>query len=208
MGVSGRKEVMTKSNNSISKFLLEFGPVLIFFLSYRYAPIGPEFTDNPDLGKIIFATKVFIPIIIISLAISWVQTKELAKMPLLTAIVVLVFGGLTIWLQNDTFIKMKPTIVYVSFGSILAFGLSRNQSYLKSLMGSALFMEDEGWFILTKRFVVLFFSMAIINEAVWRLMSTNDWITFKTFLLPAVTFFFLFFQYPIFRDYLIDKNKH
>ena len=198
---------MTKSNNSIGKFFLEFGPVLIFFLSYKYAPIGPEFDDNPDLGKIIFATKVFIPVIVISLLIGWIQTKELAKMPLMTAIVVLVFGGLTIWLQNDTFIKMKPTMVYLSFGSILAFGLSRNKSYLKSLMGSALLMEDEGWLKITRRFVILFFSMAIINELVWRLMSTNDWITFKTFLLPAATFLFLFFQYPIFRDYLIDKKN-
>ncbi len=197
---------MTNGNNSISKFFLEFGPVVIFFLSYKYAPIGPEFGDNPDLGKIIFATKIFIPIILISLLIGWVQTKELAKMPLMTALVVLVFGGLTIWLQNDTFIKMKPTIVYLSFGSILAFGLTRNKSYLKSLMGSALLMADEGWFILTKRFVFLFVSMAIINELVWRLMSTNDWITFKTFLLPGVTFLFLFFQYPIFRDYLIDRK--
>ena len=77
---------MTKSNNSIVKFFLEFGPVLIFFLSYKYAPIGPEFDDNPDLGKIIFATKVFIPVIVISLLIGWIQTKELAKMPLMTAL--------------------------------------------------------------------------------------------------------------------------
>ena len=128
-------------------------------------------------------------------------------MPLFTAIIVLVFGGLTIWLQNDTFIKMKPTIIYLSFGGILSFGLLREKSYLKSLMGSALLLEDEGWFILTKRFAMLFIFLALLNEIVWRMLSTDHWITFKTFLLPLATFAFLFFQYPIFRDYLIEKKN-
>ena len=128
-------------------------------------------------------------------------------MPLFTAIIVLVFGGLTIWLKNDTFIKMKPTIIYLLFGGILSFGLLREKSYLKSLMGSALLLEDEGWFILTKRFVMLFIFLALLNEIVWRMLSTDYWITFKTFLFPLATFAFLFFQYPIFRDYLIEKKN-
>ena len=198
---------MEKNENQLIKFLLEFGPVVIFFISYKYAPLGEEFIDNPDLGKIIFATKVFIPIIFLSLLIGWLQTKKLATMPLFTAIIVLVFGGLTIWLQNDTFIKMKPTIIYLSFGGILSFGLLMEKSYLKSLMGSALLLEDEGWFILTKRFAMLFIFLALLNEIVWRMLSTDHWITFKTFLFPLATFAFLFFQYPIFRDYLIEKKN-
>ena len=198
---------MEKNENQLIKFLLEFGPVVVFFVAYKYAPLGPEFIDKPDLGKIIFATKIFIPVIFLSLLIGWLQTKTLAKMPLFTAIIVLVFGGLTIWLQNDTFIKMKPTIIYLSFGVILAFGLLSKKSYLKSLMGSALLLEDEGWFILTKRFVIFFIFLALLNEAVWRVLSTDHWITFKTFLLPLATFGFLFFQYPVFRDYLIEKKN-
>ena len=128
-------------------------------------------------------------------------------MPLFTAAVVLVFGGLTIWLQNDTFIKMKPSIIYVTFAGILAFGLVRRKSYLKTLLGSALPMRDEGWILLTKRFMILFFVLASLNEVIWRTMSTDQWITFKTFVIPAATFLFLFLQYSIFRDYLIDKDK-
>lgn len=198
---------MSKNENSLNKFFLEFGPVVIFFVAYKYAPLGEDFIGNPDLGKIIFATKVFIPVILVSLFLGWFQSGQLAKMPLITAIIVLVFGGLTIWLQNDTFIKMKPTIIYLSFAGILGFGLYKRQSYLKSLMGSALQLQDVGWFVLTKRFIFLFMLLAFINELVWRFMSTDQWITFKTFLIPVATFLFLFFQYPIFRDHLIDSKK-
>ena len=198
---------MRKNESSLIKSFLEFGPLLVFFISYKYAPIGENFVDNPDLGKIIFATKLFIPVILGSLIIGWVVTGELSKMPLFTAAVVLVFGGLTIWLQNDTFIKMKPSIIYVTFAGILAFGLVRRKSYLKTLLGSALPMRDEGWILLTKRFMVLFFVLASLNEVIWRTMSTDQWITFKTFVIPAATFLFLFLQYSIFRDYLIDKDE-
>ena len=198
---------MEKNENQLSKFLLEFGPVVVFFIAYKYAPIGADFIENPDLGKVIFATKVFIPMILLSLFIGWMQTKIISKMPLFTAIIVLVFGGLTIWLQNDTFIKMKPTIIYLSFGGVLGFGLLRKKSYLKSLMGSALLLADEGWLILTRRFIMLFILLAALNEIVWRMLSTDHWITFKTFLIPAATFLFLFSQYPIFRDYLIEKKN-
>ena len=104
-------------------------------------------------------------------------------------------------------IRDRPTIIYLSFGVILSFGLLREKSYLKSLMGSALLLEDEGWFILTKRFAMLFIFLALLNEIVWRMLSTDHWIMFKTFLLPLATFAFLFFQYPIFRDYLIEKKN-
>ena len=198
---------MRNNENSLIKSFLEFGPLLVFFISYKYAPIGENFVDNPDLGKIIFATKLFIPVILGSLIIGWAVTREISKMPLFTAAVVLVFGGLTIWLQNDTFIKMKPSIIYVTFAGILAFGLVKRKSYLKTLLGSALPMRDEGWILLTKRFMVLFFVLASLNEVIWRTMSTDQWITFKTFVIPAATFLFLFLQYPIFRDYLIDKDE-
>ena len=198
---------MRKNENSLIKSFLEFVQLLVFFISYKYAPIGENFVDNPDLGKIIFATKLFIPVILGSLIIGWAVTREISKMPLFTAAVVLVFGGLTIWLQNDTFIKMKPSIIYVTFAGILAFGLVRRKSYLKTLLGSALPMRDEGWILLTKRFMILFFVLASLNEVIWRTMSTDQWITFKTFVIPAATFLFLFLQYSIFRDYLIDKDK-
>ena len=194
-------------NNSILKSVLEFGPIVIFFLSYKYAPIPELSPDEESLERIIFATKIFIPTILLSLVLGYIQTREVAKMPLFTAIVVLVFGSLTIWLRDETFIKMKPTIIYFVFAFLLVLGLIRGQSYLQSLMGVALPMEDKGWIILTKRFAVFFIILAVLNEIIWRLFLTGTWVTFKTFGLPALTFIFFFAQVRLIQKYrLKDSN--
>ena len=197
------------AQSPLIKSILEFGPILIFFIAYRYAPI-PALPDGDEgLERIIFATKVFIPTIFVSLVISWVQTKVIAKMPLFTALLVLIFGGLTIWLRDETFIKMKPTILYFLFALILGFGLLRKRSYLKSLMEVALPMKDEGWMILTRRFVGFFVLLAFLNEAVWRLLTTDSWVSFKTFGLPAAMFIFFFAQARLIQKYHIpDKNNN
>ena len=125
----------------------------------------PELIEGDEsLERIIFATKVFIPTILVSILIGYLQTKEIAKMPLFTAILILVFGGLTIWLRDETFIKMKPTIIYLVFVLLLSIGLMRGQSYLQLLMAVALPMEDKGWMILTKRFTLFFVFLALLNE--------------------------------------------
>ena len=114
---------------------------MIFFLCYYKAPIPENIVNDIDaanLFKIIFATKIFVPAILIALFISWLQTKKIAKMPLITAILVVVFGGLTIWLNNPVFIKMKPTIIYLIFSAVLFYGLLNKKSYIKYLMGSAI----------------------------------------------------------------------
>ncbi|MEE2773435.1 MAG: inner membrane-spanning protein YciB [Pseudomonadota bacterium] len=197
------------AQSPLIKSILEFGPILIFFIAYRYAPI-PSLPDGDEgLERIIFATKVFIPTIFVSLVISWVQTKVIARMPLFTALLVLIFGGLTIWLRDETFIKMKPTILYFLFALILGFGLLRKRSYLKSLMEVALPMKDEGWMILTRRFVGFFVLLAFLNEAVWRLLTTDSWVSFKTFGLPAAMFIFFFAQARLIQKYHIsDKNNN
>ena len=140
---------MTDNKQSgILKILLEFGPIIVFFLAYKYTPLPEAFAGDESLEKIIFATKVFIPTILLSLVVGYLQTKEVAKMPLFTAIIVLVFGGLTIWLRDETFIKMKPTLIYLVFAFLLSIGLLRKRSYLQSLMSVALPMKDKGWMIL------------------------------------------------------------
>ena len=193
--------------NSTLKSVLEFGPIVIFFLSYKYAPIPELSPGEESLERIIFATKIFIPTILLSLVLGYIQTREVAKMPLFTAIVVLVFGSLTIWLRDETFIKMKPTIIYFVFAFLLVLGLIRGQSYLQSLMGVALPMEDKGWIILTKRFAVFFIILAVLNEIIWRLFLTGTWVTFKTFGLPALTFIFFFAQVRLIQKYrLKDSN--
>ena len=131
-----------------SKLVLEIGPLIIFFLCYYKAPIPENIVNDIDaanLFKIIFATKIFVPAILIALFISWLQTKKIAKMPLITAILVVVFGGLTIWLNNPVFIKMKPTIINLLFAIILYGGILIKKPLLKYLLGAALKLEEKGW---------------------------------------------------------------
>ena len=187
-----------------SKLILEMGPLIIFFVCYYNAPI-PENLKNDleeaNLFKIIFATKIFVPAILVALFIGWFQTKKIAKMPLITAILVVVFGGLTIWLNNPIFIKMKPTLIYLIFSAILGYGLLKKKSYLKILMGSAIPINEEGWLILSKRFVGFFVLLAFTNEIIWRFFSQDFWVNFKTFGLPALLIFFMAIQFNLFNKY-------
>ena len=187
-----------------SKLILEMGPLIIFFVCYYNAPI-PENLKNDleeaNLFKIIFATKIFVPAILVALFIGWFQTKKIAKMPLITAILVVVFGGLTIWLNNPIFIKMKPTLIYLIFSAILGYGLLKKKSYLKILMGSAIPINEEGWLILSKRFVGFFVLLAFTNEVIWRFFSQDFWVNFKTFGLPILLIFFMVLQFNLFNKY-------
>ena len=187
-----------------SKLILEMGPLIIFFVCYYNAPIPENLIDDLDeanLFKIIFATKIFVPAILVALFIGWFQTKKIAKMPLITAILVVVFGGLTIWLNNPIFIKMKPTLIYLIFSAILGYGLLKKKSYLKILMGSAIPMNEEGWLILSKRFVGFFVLLAFTNEIIWRFFSQDFWVNFKTFGLPILLIFFMALQFNLFNKY-------
>ena len=187
-----------------SKLILEMGPLIIFFVCYYNAPIPENLIndlDEANLFKIIFATKIFVPAILVALFIGWFQTKKIAKMPLITAILVVVFGGLTIWLNNPIFIKMKPTLIYLIFSAILGYGLLKKKSYLKILMGSAIPMNEEGWLILSKRFVGFFVLLAFTNEIIWRFFSQDFWVNFKTFGLPILLIFFMVLQFNLFNKY-------
>jgi intracellular septation protein len=190
------------------KLALELGPILVFFLSFRWAPV-PEGADDAarQLAQVIFATKVFVPVTILSLVASWFLTGSLPKMALITALVVLVFGGLTIWLQDATFIKMKPTIIYLAFAAILGFGLLRGQSYLKYLMGEVMPLKEEGWMKFTLRFTLFFLGLALANEIVWRSFDTATWVSFKTFFLPLASFGFIFSQMGLFKTYAADEER-
>ncbi len=187
-----------------SKLILEMGPLIIFFVCYYNAPIPENLKndlDEANLFKIIFATKIFVPAILVALFIGWFQTKKIAKMPLITAILVVVFGGLTIWLNNPIFIKMKPTLIYLIFSAILGYGLLKKKIYLKILMGPAIPMNEEGWLILSKRFVGFFVLLAFTNEIIWRFFSQDFWVNFKTFGLPILLIFFMALQFNLFNKY-------
>lgn len=196
-----------KTIHPLLKMALELGPIMIFFMSYRWANVAEGVSDEEkQLAQILFATKVFIPTILLSLVISWVLTKSLPKMAVITAILVIVFGGLTLWLKDDTFIKMKPTILYGLFAGMLGFGLLRGRSYLQYLMEDSMPLQQEGWFLFTKRFALFFFALAITNEVVWRNFDTDAWVNFKTFLLPVATFAFIFSQMGLFAKYAVEED--
>ncbi len=189
------------------KLLLEVGPIAVFFLAYRMAPV-PEGLSNTErqLEQILFSTKVFVPTILASLAVSYALTRRLPRMAVITAVVVTVFGGLTLILRDDTFVKMKPTILYALFAGILGFGLIRGQSYLKYLMDELIPMQHEGWIKFTARFVAFYLCLAVLNEVVWRSYGTDTWVNFRTFVLPAANFLFIMLQVPLFQRYAIREG--
>jgi intracellular septation protein len=127
-------------------------------------------------------------------------------MQVFTLVVVLFMGGLTIWFNDAHFIKMKPTLLYLAFGAILGFGLLRKESYLKVVMEEALPLQTEGWMILTRRLCAFFFALAIANEVIWRLLSTEAWVNFKTFGLTIALFAFFMTQSKLLQRYAVDAD--
>ena len=190
------------------KLALEVGPIAVFFLAYRWAPVpeGLSVTER-QLQQVIFSTQVFIPTILAALGISWLLTRHLPRMAVITAIVVVVFGGLTLILRDDTFVKMKPTILYGIFAAILGFGLLRGQSYLRYLMEEMLPMAQEGWMTFTRRFVVFYLCLAVLNEIVWRGWGTDTWVNFRTFVLPLANVAFIMAQIPLFQRHAITREE-
>ncbi len=183
----------TRQPNPLLKFALEIGPLAAFFLIYNR-------TD------IFVATAVFIPLILASLAASWFLTKHLPRMAVVTAIVVIVFGGLTLWLRDATFIKMKPTIVNLIFAGMLGWGLLQGRSYLKYLLGDAMPLTDAGWMIFTRRWALFFLFMAALNEALWRTQTEEFWVAFKTFGSPVLSFLFIATQFPMLKRHGIEQS--
>jgi intracellular septation protein len=179
--------------NPILKLALEIGPLALFFLT------------NARAG-LFWATGVFMVAILISLSITWILERRLPTLPLVTGIFVLIFGGLTLILQDELFIKLKPTIVNTLFAVILLGGLLRGKSFLKSLMGSMFPMTDQGWRVLTLRWAMFFVVLAILNEIVWRNASTDDWVSFKVFGIMPLTILFSVLQLPTMNRHRLPEN--
>ena len=189
----------SRSIHPLLKLVLEVGPIAVFFLAYRMAPVPEGLgTAERQLEQILFATAVFLPTILGSLAVSYALTRKLPRMAVITAVVVTIFGGLTLVLRDDTFVKMKPTILYALFAGILGFGLLRGQLYLKYLMDELIPMRDEGWLTFTRRFIAFYVLLAVLNEVVWRGWGTDVWVNFRTFVLPLANFSFVMAQVPLF----------
>ncbi len=166
----------------------------------------------PVLGSIgapiFLATALFMAATVIALVISWSMTRTLPIMPLVSGIVVLVFGALTLWLHNDTFIKMKPTIVNTLFGAILLGGLFFGKSLLGYVFDSAFRLDAEGWRKLTLRWGLFFIFLAIVNEIVWRNFSTDAWVSFKVWGIMPITIVFTLLQMPLIQKHSLAEDSN
>jgi intracellular septation protein len=177
--------------NPLLRILLDLGPlVLFFFANSRYG--------------IFAATATFMVAVLAALAVSYAMTRHLPIMPVVTAIVVVVFGGLTLILHDATFIKVKPTIIYALFGAVLLGGLFLNKPLLGVVFDSLFQLTEEGWRKLTWRWAIYFFVLAVLNEIVWRNFSTNIWVDFKVFGVTPLTFVFAALQTPLLKRYTVE----
>ena len=192
----------------ILKFVLELGPLLVFFFANsRGEQLAEQFPILASFGGPIFmATGLFMIAMVISLAVSLLLTRTLPIMPLVTLAVVLVFGGLTLYLQDDTFIKMKPTIVNMLFAVVLLGGLAFGKSLLAYVFESAFQITPEGWRILTLRWGLFFIFLAVLNEVVWRNFSTDFWVSFKVWGTMPITMVFAMFQMTIVTKYALPDE--
>jgi intracellular septation protein len=170
--------------NPLLKLALDVGPLVLFVIA------------NARFG-IFAATGSFMVAIVAALLVSYAMTKQWPIMPVVTAIVVLVFGGLTLALHDETFIKLKPTIIYVLFGGTLLAGYIFDKSFLAIVLDSVFHLTEEGWRKLTLRWGVFFFALAVLNEVIWRTQSTDFWVNFKLYGFVPLTFVFAAMQYPL-----------
>ncbi len=181
----------TKLNPAL-KLALDLGPLLIFFFA------------NSRFG-IFTATAAFMVAALLALAVSYALTKHLAVMPLVTAFIVVVFGGATLILHDETFIKLKPTIIYVLFGVVLMGGLVFKKPLLEIVFDSVFNITEEGWRKLTLRWALFFFALAALNEIVWRTQTTDFWVSFKVFGVVPLTLLFGALQYPLLMKHDVEK---
>ena len=203
-----------KQLNPFLKLALEMGPLILFFFANSrpalflpfIAPLLPDAVSAEKAG-IFVATAVFMVAILTSLAVSYALTRHLPVMAMVTAVVVVVFGGLTLALHDDTFIKMKPTIIYILFGGILLGGLIFNKPLLAIVFDSVFDLTDEGWRKLTLRWAIFFLALAVLNEIVWRTQTTDFWVSFKVFGVVPLTFVFAALQYPLLQKYGTEKSE-
>lgn len=177
-----------KQLNPVLKLVLDLGPLLLFFFANERAGIFA-------------ATAIFMAAVLAALAVSYVLTRHLPIMPVVTAIIVVVFGGLTLILHDATFIKVKPTIIYALFGAVLIGGLVFNKPLLGVVFDSLFHLTEEGWRKLTLRWAIFFLALAVLNEIVWRNTSTNVWVDFKVFGVMPLTVLFGALQYPLVQKY-------
>jgi intracellular septation protein len=203
----GPEDKERKQINPVLKLALELGPLIVFFFANAKGDwIAREVPVLASLGSPIFiATGLFMAATAIALGASWFLTRSLPIMPVVSGVVVFVFGALTLWLQDDTFIKMKPTIVNSLFGFILLGGLAFGKSLLGYVFDSAFQLDEAGWRKLTFRWGLFFLLLAVLNEIVWRNFSTDIWVAFKVWGIMPITVIFTMTQMPLIMRHSLEE---
>jgi len=183
------------------KTALELGPVVGFFVAYLWLKDESFTIAGTAYDGFIVVTAGFIPVFLLAMAALWALTGHLSKMQVVTAVLIVLFGGMSVWFNDPRFFKMKPTIIYVLFGGLLGLGLLRGQSWLEYVMEGVMPLTHRGWMILTRRLMLFFFGLAALNEVIWRVMSEESWVYFKTFGLTAAIFVFFVAQGGLFKTH-------
>jgi len=193
----------------LPKFVLEMGPILLYFIAYFR---GDWLIENISLfsgfkDPIFPATAIFMVAAIAALIISLVTMRQILLMPLVSGIVIVIFGGLSLWFQNDIFAKLKPTIINCLFALVLFGGLYFKKSLLSFVLGPAFQLDEAGWHKLTLRWAWFFIVLALLNEIVWRSFDTDIWMTYRTFVPMVLSFLFIIIQMPLIMRHSLDKEK-
>ena len=193
--------------NPLLKLALDIGPLILFFFANSrpalfvplIAPLFPSIAADSARAGIFVATAVFMVAIVVALIVSYALIRRFPMMAVMSAMIVLVFGGLTLFLHDDTFIKLKPTLIYSLFAAVLIGGLLARKPLLSMVFDSVFNLTEEGWRKLTVRWAAFFVVMAVLNEIVWRTQSTDFWVSFKLFGFVPLTFLFAVAQFPLMK---------
>lgn len=183
------------------KAALEFGPTVAFVVAYLVFRNDTFLVGGTQYTGFVAVTAAFIPVFIIAIAALWFLTGTVAKIQVATAVMVVAFGGLSVWLNDPSLFKMKPTAIYLALAVFLGIGLLRGQFWLKYIMEDLLPLEHKGWMILTKRVTVFFLLAAGANELVWRTQTEGFWVLFETIAMPLIVIAFFMAQIGLFVDY-------
>jgi intracellular septation protein len=195
-----------KPINPLVRQVLELGPPLAFFLIYLRIRDDVFTLGGTEYSGFIVATIIFVPILLAAMGTLWALSGSISRLQIFTAFMVIFFGALTAWFNDERFFKMKTTLVYGAFAAILGIGLLRGRSYLEWVMAEMMPMRDEGWMILTRRLCLAFAVLAVANELVWRLLSTDLWVKIETFGFPLALFAFLWWQILSLQPYMIETE--
>ncbi len=186
---------------------LELGPLILFFVAFRFLRDQTVTIGGTEYSGFVVATLIFVPVLVLATLVQWRLSGKLSLMQVMTLVLVVGFGGMTVWLNDPKFFKMKPTIIYLLFAGILGTGLILRRNWLGAVMAEAIPMQPEGWRILTVRMTLLFLGLAIANEIVWRTMSESAWVNFKIFGLTGIMVAFIALNARLFERYALPADK-